>query len=245
MELITETNTGYVPLYRQIKRLITDALVTGEWAPGQPIPSEIELAQRFKVSQGTVRKAISELASQKLVVRHQGKGTFVASHLNEPTKFPFLRLAPDTGPLVDVEADLIDFWRIKLDEESAANLSAVAGSTGWLIRRILAPEGVGTIYEEIRLPGQPFDFIEEKTILNHNCMLYSMYEAEFGIRILRVEERVKAVLVEGEIVDRLGLLDGSPLLRVDRVAYTYGDQPVELRRSYCNTSNHHYQNQII
>ena len=92
MELITETSTGYVPLYRQIKRLITDALVTGEWAPGQPIPSEIELAQRFKVSQGTVRKAISELASQKLVVRHQGKGTFVASHLNEPTKFPFLRL---------------------------------------------------------------------------------------------------------------------------------------------------------
>ncbi|MCH1424041.1 MAG: GntR family transcriptional regulator, partial [Burkholderiales bacterium] len=54
MELITENNTGYVPLYRQIKRLITDALVTGEWAPGQPIPSEIELAQRFKVSQGTV-----------------------------------------------------------------------------------------------------------------------------------------------------------------------------------------------
>jgi GntR family transcriptional regulator len=76
MELITENNNGYVPLYRQIKRLITDALVTGEWAPGQPIPSEIELAQRFKVSQGTVRKAISELASQKLVVRHQGKGTF-------------------------------------------------------------------------------------------------------------------------------------------------------------------------
>ena len=62
MELINDINTGYVPLYRQIKRLITDALVTGEWAPGQPIPSEIELAQRYKVSQGTVRKAISELA---------------------------------------------------------------------------------------------------------------------------------------------------------------------------------------
>jgi GntR family transcriptional regulator len=87
--------------------------------------------------------------------------------------------------------------------------------------------------------------MEEALIKKHKCMLYSMYEAEFGVRILHVEERVKAVLVEGEIVDRLNLLDGSPLLRVDRVAFTYGDQPVELRRSYCNTSNHHYRNQII
>jgi|AntAceMinimDraft_6_1070360.scaffolds.fasta_scaffold01053_10 GntR family transcriptional regulator len=245
MELQSETNAGYVPLYRQIKRLITDALRSGEWAPGQSIPSEFELAQRYNVSQGTVRKAISDLATQKLVVRHQGRGTFVASHQIEPTKFPFLRLAPDVGPVVDVNANLIDFWRIKLDELSASNLSVAAGSTGWLIRRILAPEGVQTIYEEIRLPGQPFEVIEEKMLLDHNCMLYSMYEAVFGLRILHVEERVKAVLGEGEIVDRLGLLDGSPLLRVDRIAYTYGDRPVELRRSYCNTSNHHYRNQIV
>lgn len=245
MELIDDSNTGYVPLYRQIKRLITDALVTGEWAPGQPIPSEIELAQRYKVSQGTVRKAISELATQKLVVRHQGKGTFVASHSNEPTKFPFLKVAPDQGAINDVQAELLDFWRIKLDEASAANLSVPPGSTGWLIRRILSQEASETIYEEIRLPGKPFEVMEEALIKKHKCMLYSMYEAEFGVRILHVEERVKAVLVEGEIVDRLNLLDGSPLLRVDRVAFTYGDQPVELRRSYCNTSNHHYRNQII
>ena len=80
MELVSDNNTGYVPLYRQIKRLITESLVSGEWAPGSPIPSEMELAQRYSVSQGTVRKAVSELASQKILVRHQGKGTFVASH---------------------------------------------------------------------------------------------------------------------------------------------------------------------
>jgi len=217
MELVSDNNTGYVPLYRQIKRLITESLVSGEWAPGSPIPSEMELAQRYSVSQGTVRKAVSELASQKILVRHQGKGTFVASHSQESTKFPFLRITPDSGE----------------------------GSSGWLIRRILAPEGEESIYEEIRLPGSSFETIEESMIHDHQCMLYSMYESIFNVRIVYVEERVKAIIGEGEIVDRLGLLDGAPLLKVERVAYTYDDRPVELRRSYCNTTKHSYRNKII
>lgn len=70
----------FSPLYQQIKALITQSLVAGEWKPGEIIPSEMELAARFKVSQGTVRKAIDELAAENLVVRRQGKGTFVATH---------------------------------------------------------------------------------------------------------------------------------------------------------------------
>jgi len=245
MELVSDNNTGYVPLYRQIKRLITESLVSGEWAPGSPIPSEMELAQRYSVSQGTVRKAVSELASQKILVRHQGKGTFVASHSQESTKFPFLRITPDSGVVEEVDARLLDFWRIKLDDHSAGFLNVAEGSSGWLIRRILAPEGEESIYEEIRLPGSSFETIEESMIHDHQCMLYSMYESIFNVRIVYVEERVKAIIGEGEIVDRLGLLDGAPLLKVERVAYTYDDRPVELRRSYCNTTKHSYRNKII
>ena len=68
------------PLYLQIKALILRSLQAGEWRPGEAIPSEIELAARFGVCQGTVRKAIDELAADNLVVRRQGKGTFVATH---------------------------------------------------------------------------------------------------------------------------------------------------------------------
>ena len=71
---------SFSPLYQQIKSLILQSLHTGEWKPGEPIPSEIDLAARFRVSQGTVRKAIDELAAENLVVRRQGKGTFVATH---------------------------------------------------------------------------------------------------------------------------------------------------------------------
>ena len=86
---------AFSPLYQQIKTLIVRSLQAAEWKPGEAIPSEMELAARFKVSQGTVRKAIDELAIENLLVRRQGKGTFVATHAEQKVQFRFLRLAPD------------------------------------------------------------------------------------------------------------------------------------------------------
>ena len=245
MKMATANAPAYQPLYRQIKYLITESLVSGEWRPGEPIPSEVELAQRYSVSQGTVRKAISELADQKLLVRHQGKGTFVASHSEERTRFPFLRIRPDDGDVQALSASLLDLWRIKLDAASASQLQLDEGASGCLIRRLLSPAGKAAVYEEIRLPIAQFEGITESVIAKHDCMLYSMYESEFDVRILYVEERLKAHAAEGEVASKLKVNVGFPLLVIDRVAYTYGDRPVELRRSYCNTAEHHYRNRIL
>jgi GntR family transcriptional regulator len=81
--LMRPESPTFSPLYRQIKNLMLNALESAEWRPGQAIPSEQELALRFNVSQGTVRKAIDEMAAENLLVRKQGKGTYVASH-NDP-----------------------------------------------------------------------------------------------------------------------------------------------------------------
>ena len=91
------THPSFQPLYRQIKALLTQSLISGEWAPGASIPSEMDLAVRFGVSQGTVRKAIDELAAENIVVRRQGKGTFVATHTEEVVKLRFLRLVAADG----------------------------------------------------------------------------------------------------------------------------------------------------
>ena len=88
---------AFSPLYQQIKGLILHSLQHGEWKPGEAIPSEIELAARFRVSQGTVRKAIDELAAENLVTRRQGKGTFVATHAERQVQYRFLKLLPDAG----------------------------------------------------------------------------------------------------------------------------------------------------
>src|ERR1700749_4711780 len=85
---------AFSPLYQQIKGLILQSLQSGEWKPGEAIPSEMDLAARFRVSQGTVRKAIDERAAQILVVRRQGKGTFVATHAEKHVQYRFLKLMP-------------------------------------------------------------------------------------------------------------------------------------------------------
>ena len=92
-----EAAPAFSPLYQQIKTLMTRSLQAGEWRPGEAIPSETELAARFRVSQGTVRKAIDELATENLLVRRQGKGTFVATHSEQHLKYRFLKLMPDAG----------------------------------------------------------------------------------------------------------------------------------------------------
>ena len=97
MSLISEPIASFSPLYEQIKAMILASLQASEWLPGDAIPSEMELAARYAVSQGTVRKAIDELAAQNLLVRRQGKGTFVATHQEEDFQYRFLRLEPDSG----------------------------------------------------------------------------------------------------------------------------------------------------
>src|SRR5690606_704865 len=90
-------SAAFSPLYQQIRRLLLQALDRAEWQPAEAIPSELELAARFQVSQGTVRKAIDELAAENRLLRRQGKGTFVATHHEAKVRFRFLRLTPDDG----------------------------------------------------------------------------------------------------------------------------------------------------
>ena len=110
----------FSPLYRQIKVLLLEALRSGSWRPGEAIPSEMDLASRYKVSQGTVRKAIDELATENLVFRRQGKGTFVATHGERQVRFRFLRLAPDSGEPGAVERQLLELRRARAGVKSRA-----------------------------------------------------------------------------------------------------------------------------
>jgi GntR family transcriptional regulator len=235
---------AFQPLYRQIKALITESLVSGEWRPGEPIPSEIELAQRYSVSQGTVRKAVNELAFENVVVRRQGRGTFVASHAHVRTQLSFLRITPDAGEVEKLEAHLVDLRRVRADAAGARQLELPTGAPLWKLRRVLRVNGEPVVYEEARVPAELLKGMSQDVVDRHGCMLYSMYESEFGLKIVSARERLRAVGADAEIALRLGLAQGAPVLLMERVAYTYDRKPVELRRGFCNTTSHHYANEI-
>src|SRR3954471_10387928 len=127
----------FSPLYQQIKALITQSLQAGEWKPGELIPSEVELAGRFKVSQGTVRKAIDELALENLVMRRQGKGTFVSTHHEARAHFRFLRLMPDEGVPHQPDNKIVEVKRMRAPAEVARLLELKSGDAVVFIKRVM------------------------------------------------------------------------------------------------------------
>lgn len=238
---------SFSPLYQQIKSLILQSLQQGEWKPGEVIPSEIELAGRYKVSQGTVRKAVDELAAEHLLVRRQGRGTFVATHAERQVQYRFLRLYPDQGS-VDSEGpaqrDFVECRRQRATADVARALGLRSGDAVLQSRRLLRFSGVPTILEDLWLPGGPFRGLTAERLMGYHGPMYALFESEFGVRMVRADERIRAVLPDETQAALLGVTTGTPLLSVERIAYTYNDVPMELRRGLYRTDTHHYRNQL-
>lgn len=234
----------FSPLYRQIKALILQALEVGEWRPGQAIPSEQELAARFSVSQGTVRKAIDEMAADNLLVRKQGKGTYVASHNDPRALFRFLRLVPMDGDLSHPQSVPLDCWRAKAGQEASRMLGIEPGAPIIIVRRLLKFANKPVVIDEIYLPGEVFQGLTSEVLQGWSGSLYSLFETRFGLRMIRAQERIRAVAADRGASEALKVTEGTPLLSVERVTYTYGDKPVEWRRGLYSTAEHFYLNEL-
>jgi len=236
---------AFSPLYRQIKALITRSLQGGEWRPGEAIPSEMELAVRYKVSQGTVRKAIDELATDNLLVRRQGKGTYVATHAEQHIQYRFLRLAPDDGEgEVRLQRRFIDCRRLRASAEIARWLEIKAGEPAVQVRRLLLRGDQPIVLDDIWLPGTLFKGLTAERLSDYRGPMYGLFESEFGVRMIRAEERLRAVAADAAAARWLTVPEGAPLLSVERISFTYADRPVELRRGLYHTANHHYRNAL-
>ena len=183
---------AFRPLYLQIKGLLIKSLEAGEWRPAESIPSEIELATRFRVSQGTVRKAIDALAADNLVIRRQGKGTFVATHTEEKTSmFRFLRIRRNDGRDEYPASRLVDVRRGKATAEVARPLELRTGDPVIALKRVLDYGGEPAVLDEIVVPAQLFKGLTRAKIESHRGSIYSLFETEFGVRIVRAQEKLR------------------------------------------------------
>jgi GntR family transcriptional regulator len=238
---------SFSPLYQQIKNLILKSLESGEWKPSASIPSENILAARYKVSQGTVRKAVDELAAENLLVRRQGKGTFVATHAERTVQYRFLKLLPDNGdPKSEGPAQrhIIDCKRIRATADVARALTLRPGDPALQVRRVLLFAGTPTILEDLWLPGTPFKGLTAERLAAYDGPMYALFETEFGVHMARAEEKIRAVLPDTEQSMLLQVSPSTPLLSVERIAYTYNDIPMELRRGLYLTDSHYYRNAL-
>ena len=101
-----------------------------------------------------------------------------------------------------------------------------------------------TILEELWLPGAPFKGLTAERLSNYSGPMYALFETEFGVRMVRADENIRAVNPDAEQAELLKVDAATPLLSVERVAYTYNDTPMELRRGLYRTDTHHYRNAL-
>jgi GntR family transcriptional regulator len=154
---------------------------------------------------------------------------------------------PDSGDANSegpAQRDIIDCKRLRASADIARALALRTGDPVLQVRRILAFAGVPTILEDLWLPGGPFKGLTAERLADYHGPMYAMFETEFGVRMVRAEEKIRAVTPDEAQCALLQVPKGMPLLSVERTAYTYNDTPMELRRGLYRTDTHHYRNAL-
>jgi GntR family transcriptional regulator len=225
----------YRPLYQQVYDVLVKQIAAGEWRPGESLPSEQALAARLSVSQGTVRKALDSLASDKLIDRRQGKGTYVAEHTQERALFRFFRLSRAGGARTIPTSAGETLRRREAKAVECSHLNLRGAAQVYEINRVRLIDGQPAVLEKIVLPADLFKALEKHAPLPN--ALYSMFQTVYGINIVSAEEELRADIARREDSKRLGLKPGAPLLHIERIGVGLDGTRVEWRTSRCDTTN--------
>lgn len=238
--LDTQSN---VPLYKEVEREIMQSLARGEWKPGDRLPSEPDLAERFGVAVFTLRAGIQKLVDSGVLLRRQGKGTFVALHSVRPLRNQYLRIYSNDGHKAVWDRELIHVERGRATDDVAETLQlGPSGSdrTVFEVLFLLKNEGGTVAFVESKLVRKLFSHVTESALRTATGNLYGVFQEKFGVNVIRIDEQVRAVKAGKTAARWLDIDAGEPMLRIERVAYTYNDVPVEFRTYNVRADSYYY-----
>lgn len=228
------------PLYRRVKTALLRAIESGQCPAGAALPSEAALAAALGVSVGTLRHATDDLVAERILVRRQGRGTFIAVHDADRFMFPFFHVERSDGLRQTPQVELVGFERVRVEDEPAQALGLQAGEPAIRIDNRLLLQGRAVIHDRLTLPALLFKGLTEKRLRERSSTLYQLYQSEFGITVTRAREHARAAIADRSAARLLGLAPGAPVMVVRRTALSFGDQPVEYRVSTIDTARHEY-----
>lgn len=233
------------PLYQQVKQHLVSRVLKKEWRPGECLPSEMRLAEEYNLSQGTIRKAIEEMASEGLVTRQAGKGTFVTSHGGDYQPFRFRRLHGDSEEkLTGYEEKYIHTKKVTADSRISRALQIPEGARGTEALRLRSIDTLPTVLERMFFSDESCPGIDKVLQQPSTPPIYFILEQDYGFLITRVSEKLRARIATDEEVELLHLTPGTPVLEIERIAYSLGREAVEWRITSGSTDHMHYRNEI-
>jgi GntR family transcriptional regulator len=239
----TQARPAAQPLYKQVKDHLIRRVVAGDWRPRDSQPSEFNQADEYGLSQGTIRRAIEEMAVLGLVTRHSGRGTFVASHKGQADPFRFFRFVSESGTdIASGDVVYISSAKVPAEERVAAGLQIGVGEDVARIVRARCHEGQRVLLDCMFLDHRLCPDAEHVIAEQEPNSLYLALEQTYDLLIVHVDERLRSRLASDEEAGLLELPPRQPVLEVERLAFSLAGEPVEWRITVCRTDGVHYLN---
>jgi GntR family transcriptional regulator len=231
-------------LYKRIKLEVIRTLSTGALAPSDPLPTEKQLAERYGVSIGTVRRAMDDLVAEHVVVRQQGRGTFLVMLNPERMLNRFWPVFRKDGVKEIPIVQTLSFADRRCTAEVARALLLGEGQRVYRIVNLLLMGGDPVLLDDVQIPKNLFPGLDEQNFVSRETTMYGFYQSRYGINVIRTMDRLHALAADRTSARRLGVAPATPLLAFERIAYTFDDKPVELRRTLVHTAKYEYRNAI-
>jgi GntR family transcriptional regulator len=235
-------NTGDQPLYEIVRAGILERLHNGQWVAGAKIPTEPQLAQEFGVGIGTIRRAVEELVAERLLIRRAGRGTIVAKFTDGHAFDQFFSFVDAAGDPVKVSARLLRFGKERATPALAARLAIERGARLARAENLRLVDDAPVMFDRLWIPLDLFPELSAERFTARRGSIYGFFQEQYGVTVVRVAEQLSAVVPDDDIAEALGVEAGVPLLRIERTAFTFKDQPVEFRVRFVDSRRCRYEN---
>jgi len=232
------------PLYKEVREQLTRSLIEGEWRPGAMLPSEPRLAERYHVGISTIRAAVRELELANVLVRAQGKGTFVTCFDEREGVHRFLNIVRDDGVAEAPHRRMLTFERIDAPTRIAEALHLPRNAGGgkvFKLTTLVSLAGKPIYHSNMFLPVNIFPRLKRTLLPDGDRSLYSLFQQQFNVNVTKVVDSITATPAPAIVAKLCELRPGTPVLWLNRIAYTYNDVRVEVRQNWLNTAHHCYR----
>jgi GntR family transcriptional regulator len=229
------------PLYLQVKDMLVQRIVAGAWKPGAAIPNEIELSRELGISVGTVRKALDEMESERLISRRQGRGTFVIDQSSDECAIRFSNIRDPDGLRIAGEIGSCEIVPASANETEARLLQLRSGEPVFRLHRVRVHDDHPFMVEESTMPQGRFPGLAQESEISPSIVVLAH---SYGILLARASEKISVTTAEGSVADELKVAKGTPLLKLDCVVFAIDGRPIECHTSRCHLRDNYYMTEI-
>lgn len=229
-------------LYESVRARVIERLHSGAWAPGDRIPTETQLAAEFGVGIGTIRRAVEALVNEGVLIRRARLGTTVAKLTDDHRYDQYFSFVDSAGKSVKPSSEMRSFKRESANPEVLDALRLKRGARVARIENLRVAAGQPVMLDRIWVSLDYFQGFTPAQFTARAGSIYGFYQEQYGVSVVRVVEDLSAYPADDLLSEALGVAVGTPLLCIQRTAFTYNDTPMEFRHRFVNTQACHYRN---